>query len=88
MTLKMDGNQILMLRHGEYPSRLTFEQGETFPGNYQTPYGALDIETDTKELTYTKGANGSLSVDYSVGMGGTGMLRNTLKITWKERTSV
>ncbi len=80
-TLKMDGAEVTMLRHGPTPSRLTFKEGEKWPGSYVMPFGVIVMETVTSSLEYTKE---KLEIIYSLEMDGEKASDNTLRVTWKE----
>ena len=51
-TLKVTGDhRVEMKKSGVLTSHMVFEKGKKYVSSYKTPYGQMQIGTDTKELT-------------------------------------
>lgn len=87
VTLKMEPKEVLMLRHGAYPTRLAFRTGEVNPGIYHTPYGKLNIATHTHRMEYSAGLSGRIQAEYTLLMEDSPVMRTALRVTWEERIS-
>lgn len=48
--LKLEEDQLTIIRHGALRMRHTYRLGEKTTSIYQTPHGALSMETETTEL--------------------------------------
>lgn len=84
-TLKLTGNTIKMRRLGNgvgYSSEMIFEKGKRFQSNYYTPYGPMEMEVLTREVTaeLSEEGFGSINIDYHVSLNGMKEGRNVLKI--------
>ncbi len=53
-TLKWNGSQVLLIRHGMYSMRQEFAEGCSCAGDYRTPYLVLPVETRTKRVRVRK----------------------------------
>lgn len=49
-TVKISGNEVLILRSGAIKMRLHFLLNKKTPGNYKTPFGLLETSALTKRL--------------------------------------
>lgn len=49
-TVKITGEEIKVLRHGEVESQQSFSRGKKLPGFYRSPYTTFQMSTDTKEV--------------------------------------
>ncbi|RSD27173.1 DUF1934 domain-containing protein [Mesobacillus subterraneus] len=49
-TVKISGNEVLIMRSGAIKMRLHFLLNKKTPGNYKTPYGLLETSALTKRL--------------------------------------
>ena len=86
VTLKIEPDEITMLRHGAYPTRLTFRKGEMYPGMYHTPYGKLNIATETHDFCVVDGS--SVHIVYTLWMEENPLLHTTLRVSWEERNEI
>lgn len=59
-----------------------FEKGKRFQSNYQTPYGAMEMEVLTKDIVnhLSEEGFGTINIDYHVNLNGIAEGRNLLKI--------
>ncbi|AOZ92760.1 DUF1934 domain-containing protein [Paenibacillus crassostreae] len=46
-TIKISGDTIKIMRHGEVQSEHSFRHGETLPGFYRSPYTTFNLSTHT-----------------------------------------
>jgi uncharacterized beta-barrel protein YwiB (DUF1934 family) len=51
-TLKIEGQQAKVIRHGAVSMNHTYQLGETTNGMYHSPHGPLEMETNTTQLQY------------------------------------
>ncbi|MCZ8538938.1 DUF1934 domain-containing protein [Psychrobacillus psychrodurans] len=62
-TVKLGGQTALILRSGGVKMRLPFERGELQTGSYDTQYGTIIINTNTKHLHFD---DGHFQVEYEL----------------------
>lgn len=84
-TLKLTGDCLRMKRIGkrsEVGTELVFEKGKRFSSQYQTPYGALELELVTNEVknNLSEEGLGDIDIDYQVNLGGIAEGHNKLRI--------
>ncbi len=84
-TVRVSGDNVKMFRFGDsFPldTRIEFEKGKRFEGYYQTPFGPIEMEIMTNNLTnnlsFEKG--GSLNIDYNIALVGLSEGRSVLDI--------
>ena len=53
-TLKWNGSQVSLIRHGAYEMHQEFTEGGTYTGDYRTPYLMIPLETKTKKVRIRK----------------------------------
>lgn len=83
--LKLTGDTVRMKRVGKsvgYGTEIFFEKGKRFQSNYQTPYGAMEMEVLTKDIVnhLSEEGFGTINIDYHVNLNGIAEGRNLLKI--------
>ena len=49
-TIQVDGEQITLMRMGEFTSQMVFQEGRRHLSMYNTPYGAMAIGVNTRHL--------------------------------------
>lgn len=49
-TIQVDGEQVTLMRVGEFNSQLVFQEGRRHLSMYNTPYGAMTIGVNTRHL--------------------------------------
>ncbi len=84
-TVRISGNNVKMFRFGEsFPldTRIEFEKGKRFEGYYQTPFGPIEMEIMTNNLTNNLSFEngGSLNIDYNIALVGLTEGRSVLDI--------
>lgn len=83
-SLKVTGGRVRMKRYGEEQgirTAIEFEQGKKFSGYYDTPFGPIELEVLTNEITneLEPEGTGSLDIDCSVCLKGLMESRNLLR---------
>ena len=65
--LCMEGGRVTLLREGNVNSQMIFEEGEKHLSMYETPYGALAVVIDTRQIVNTMGeTGGELKIRYAI----------------------
>lgn len=57
-TLNIRGNSMILERVGSTTTNMEFKEGKTAVSLYNTPYGILDLNVDTKKLNISIDENG------------------------------
>ena len=84
-TIHVDGDEVSLMRVGEFNSQMVFREGRRHLSLYNTPYGAMTIGVHTRHLTADlTDQGGELEVDYSVEVDHTVAGRNVFRISVKE----
>ena len=66
-TILVDGEQVTILRVGEFNSQMVFQEGRRHLSMYNTPYGAMAIGVHTLHLLADlDGQGGRIEVDYTI----------------------
>lgn len=87
-TIQVDGDQVTLMRVGEFNSQLVFQEGRRHLSMYNTPYGAMSIGVNTRHLlTQITDQGGDIEVDYSVEVDHAMAGRNIFRINVKEAES-
>lgn len=80
-----EGDQVTLLRTGEYNSQMVFQEGVRHLSMYNTPYGALAIGVNTHRLqTRLDDSGGEIVIDYAVEVEHTLIGRNIFEIRIRE----
>lgn len=82
-TVKIKDQQVMMKRFGTNESELVFEQGETHATIYKTPFGSMDMEIITSEVTVAMGENciDEIELCYDIRIAQNTETKNTISIT-------
>ena len=84
-TIQVDGEQVTLMRVGEFNSQLVFQEGRRHLSMYNTPYGAMTIGVNTRHLlTRLTDQGGDIEVDYSIEVDHALAGRNIFRINVKE----
>ena len=84
-TIQVDGEQVTLLRVGEFNSQLVSQEGRRHLSVYNTPYGAMEIGVHTRHLlAELNDQGGDIEVDYSVEVDHALAGRNIFRINVKE----
>jgi len=66
-TIQVDGEQVTLMRVGEFNSQLVFQEGRRHLAMYNTPYGAMTIGVNTRHLlAELNDQGGDIEVDYAI----------------------
>ena len=66
-TIQVEGEQVSMLRVGEYNTQMVFQTGRRHLSVYNTPYGAMEVGVNTRHLlAELKEDSGIIEVDYDI----------------------
>lgn len=80
-TLKISEDSFLLSRVGTTTGDMRFTRGDKDVVNYHTPYGILELKTETKKLEVNLGDNGGeVFIDYNMTVSGQKPQLNMLKI--------
>ena len=84
-TIQVDGEQVTLLRMGEFNSQLVFQEGRRHLSVYNTPYGAMSVGVHTRHLlAQLSDQGGDIEVDYSIEVDHALAGRNIFRINVKE----
>ena len=84
-TIQVDGEQVTLMRIGEFNSQLVFQEGRRHLSVYNTPYGAMSVGVHTRHLlTQLSDQGGDIEVDYSIEVDHALAGRNIFRINVKE----
>jgi uncharacterized beta-barrel protein YwiB (DUF1934 family) len=86
-TIKLSSDGALILRSGAMNMRMTFRQQQTMPGTYQTPYGTMQTEAHTQQLSFFSQpeiTEGLVELIYDLTIQGSLAGTYHLNITYKE----
>ena len=66
-TIQVDGEQVTLMRVGEFTSQMVFQEGRRHPAMYNTPYGAMAIWVNTRHLLADlTDQGGDIEIDYAI----------------------
>lgn len=87
-TIQVEGEQVTLLRVGEFNSQLVFQEGRRHLSMYNTPYGAMAIGVNTRHLLANlTDQGGDIEVDYTIEVDHALAGRNIFRINVKEAES-
>ncbi|WP_025025837.1 DUF1934 domain-containing protein [Caldalkalibacillus mannanilyticus] len=86
-TLKIQGNQLQLIRHGAVRMNHLFRVDEETESFYLTPHGRMKLETKTKKVEFMgmKAGLSRLTLRYDLNLGGTKVGQVKLFIEIKEK---
>lgn len=83
-TLKIKPEELILLREGTTNANMHFVCGENNLSMYDTPYGTLKMEVDTKEINIdVNEKGGNISVKYDMNISGQMVSETSLDINIK-----
>lgn len=69
--VKVSKDEVLILRSGAVNMRMLFECDKKHAGRYETPFGTMGIQTQTKKLIHSlAGRSGTMDILYDLHMQG------------------
>ncbi|WP_442600424.1 DUF1934 domain-containing protein [Neobacillus sp. D3-1R] len=85
-SVKFSEGEAVILRSGALNMRLAFKQDHQMRGHYDTPYGAMEMLTDTKRMAHNPSSerDGELDLVYDLTTQGEVAGTYHMKITYKE----
>ena len=84
-TIQVDGEQVTLMRMGEFNSQLVFQEGRRHLSVYNTPYGAMSVGVNTRHLlAELSDRGGDIEVDYFIEIDHALAGRNVFRISVKE----
>ena len=84
-TIQVDGEQVTLMRVGEFNSQLVFQEGRRHLSVYNTPYGAMSVGVNTRHLlAELSDRGGDIEVDYFIEIDHALAGRNVFRISVKE----
>ena len=84
-TIQVDGEQVTLMRVGEFNSQLVFQEGRRHLSVYNTPYGAMSVCVNTRHLlAELSDRGGDIEVDYFIEIDHALAGRNVFRISVKE----
>ncbi len=84
-TIQVEGEQVILMRAGQFNSQMIFQEGRRHLSMYNTPYGAMSIGVNTQHLSaQLNDKGGDIQIDYAVEVDHAVTGRNTFQISVKE----
>lgn len=84
-TIRVEPEQVTLLRVGEFNSQMVFQEGRRHLSMYNTPYGAMAIGVNTRRLSARLDeAGGDIEIDYALEVDHAVAGRNSFRINVKE----
>jgi uncharacterized beta-barrel protein YwiB (DUF1934 family) len=70
--IKVEGQEVTILKFGNVKSTQKFAKGKQYKSNYETPYGVLPLEVETKDMVidFVSKDDGYIQIDYVLDIGG------------------
>ena len=84
-TIQVEGEQVTLMRMGEFNSQMVFQEGRRHLSMYNTPYGAMSVGVNTRHLLADlSDKGGDIEIDYAIEIDHTVAGRNVFQIKIKE----
>lgn len=80
-TITVEPERVTVDQRGEIGYQMVFEAGQRHSGQYETPYGAMEMTVVTHDLEHSMGDKSELSIVYHLIMGGMETERTRLRLT-------
>ena len=85
-TIQVDGEQVTLMRVGEFTSQMVFQEGRRHLSMYNTPYGAMAIGVNTRHLlAELNDQGGDIEIDYSIEIDHALAGQNLFRISVREK---
>ena len=66
-TIQVEGEQVTLMRMGEFNSQMVFQEGRRHLSMYNTPYGAMSVGVNTRHLLADlSDKGGDIEIDYAI----------------------
>ena len=84
-TIQVEGEQVTLMRMGEFNSQMVFQEGRRHLSMYNTPYGAMSVGVNTRHLLADlSDKGGDIEIDYALEVDHAVAGRNSFRINVKE----
>ena len=84
-TIQVEGEQVTLMRVGEFNTQMVFREGRRHLSMYNTPYGAMAIGVNTRHLlAELDDHGGNIEIDYCIEVDHAVASRNIFCIQFKE----
>ena len=88
-TIQVEGEQVTLMRVGEFNSQMVFQEGRRHLSMYNTPYGAMAIGVNTRHLLADlNDQGGDIEIDYAIEIDHAIAGRNVFQIKVKEADGI
>lgn len=86
--LLMQTDVITMHRSGDYEANMVFRKGQRYEGQYNTPYGSMDLALFCTRATYTVDEHGGeLKLQYQLDINGQYIAMHEMELCFAVRES-
>ena len=88
-TIQVEGEQVTLMRVGEFNTQMVFREGRRHLSMYNTPYGAMAIGVNTRRLLADlNDQGGDIEIDYAIEIDHAIAGRNIFRIKVKEAEGI
>ena len=88
-TIQVEGEQVTLMRMGEFNAQMVFQEGRRHLSMYNTPYGAMAIGVNTRRLLADlNDQGGDIEIDYAIEIDHAIAGRNIFQIKVKEADGI
>ena len=88
-TIQVEGEQVTLMRAGEFNAQMVFQEGRRHLSMYNTPYGAMAIGVNTRHLMADLNDHGGdIEIDYAIEVDHAIAGRNVFQIKVKEADGI
>ena len=88
-TIQVEGEQVTLMRMGEFNAQMVFQEGRRHLSMYNTPYGAMAIGVNTRRLLADlNDQGGDIEIDYAIEIDHAIAGRNVFQIKVKEADGI
>ena len=85
-TIQVEGEQVTLMRMGEFNSQMVFQEGRRHLSMYNTPYGAMSVGVNTRHLLADlSDKGGDIEIDYAIEIDHAVAGENTFRIDVREK---
>ena len=88
-TIQVEGEQVTLMRMGEFNAQMVFQEGRRHLSMYNTPYGAMAIGVNTRHLLADlNDQGGDIEIDYAIEIDHANAGRNVFQVKVKEANGI
>lgn len=71
VTVTLEGDTMMMERGGDYATQMVFRRGQRYEGQYETPFGSMELALFCTRLRYRlDGDGGEITLHYQMDLNG------------------